>query len=128
MPREPVQPYVLLIDTPDQAEMYAIALRHHGHEVFTGTSCDDALRLARARRPGVIVLDVRLRDANGWDTCRVLRDDPATAGVPIVVLTASVYEATADAAREVGAAHLLGKPCLPGDLAVIVDDLIGTPQ
>ena len=105
--------------------MYAIALAHHGHEVVTATTCDEALPLARARRPEIIVLDVRLRDANGWETCRTLRDEPATAGVPIVVLTASLFEATEEAAREVGATRLLGKPCLPSDLATVIGDLIG---
>jgi CheY-like chemotaxis protein len=124
-PSVPGRPYVLLIDTPDQAEMYAIALRHHGYEVLTATGCDDALALARAQRPLVIVLDVRLRDSSGWDTCIALRDDPATAGVPIVVLTASLFEATEQAARDVGAARLLGKPCLPADLARVIDDVIG---
>jgi DNA-binding response OmpR family regulator len=108
--------------------MYAIALRHHGHEVLTGTNCEDALVVARARRPAIVVLDVRLRNASGWDTCRALRDDPATSGVPIVVLTASVFEATEEAAREVGAAHLVSKPCLPRELAAIVDGLIGAPS
>ncbi len=124
MPFAPERPYVLLIDTPDQAEMYAIALSHHGHAVLTATSCDDALPLARVRRPEIIVLDVRLRNASGWDACRTLRDDPATAGVPIVVLTASLFEATEEAAREVGASRLLGKPCLPADLAAVIDGLV----
>jgi DNA-binding response OmpR family regulator len=116
---------VLLVDTPDQAEMYAIALGHHGYAVQTASSCDEAIELARRHRPEVIVLDVRLRDQSGWDTCRTLRDDAATTGVPIVVLTASVFEATEAAAREVGAARLLGKPCLPSELAAAIDDLIG---
>ena len=116
---------VLIVDSPDQAEMYAIGLQHQGYEVLTASEWDAALALARTQRLAAIVLDVRLRNDAGWDGCRQLSTDPATRGIPIVVLTTSVLTASETAAREAGATTLLHKPCYPSDVVAELRALDG---
>ena len=114
------RPRVLLVDSPDQSEMYALALRRHGYHVLTAMDCDEAVAIARAELPKVIVLSMRLRGDSRWDACRQLRTDAITGHIPIILLTASPFDVTEEAAREVGATELLLKPCLPDDLVTAV--------
>jgi twitching motility two-component system response regulator PilH len=107
---------VLLIDAPEQAEMYAEALEHEGYAVSVVDSCASALEAAQLTRPHVIVLDVIVRDDRAWDDCRSLASAPETSGIPIIVLTTSVFDATEAEALEVGASRLLHKPCYPSEL------------
>ena len=112
---------VLLVDTPDQSEMYAIVLRQHGYEVLTAKDCGEALAVARAQLPSVIVLNLRLRGDPAWEACKKLGTDAITAHIPIILLTASPFDVTEAAAHEVGATALLLKPCLPDELVAAVE-------
>jgi two-component system OmpR family response regulator len=86
-------PKVLVVDDePNIRELVQVALNFHGCAVATGASGEDALRLAGAYRPDLIVLDVLLPDIDGFEVCRRLRaggDD-----VPVIFLTAR--DATSD--------------------------------
>jgi CheY-like chemotaxis protein len=108
---------VLLVDDePDQVEMYRYALEAAGFLVvpaFTGT---DAIDRARDLRPQVIVLDVRLPDMTGWKVCEILKADPRTAQIPVIVLTAAATATLAQAAADAGCAKALLKPCYPDQL------------
>jgi len=86
-------PKVLVVDDePNIRELVQVALNFHGCAVATGASGADALQLADAYRPDLIVLDVLLPDIDGFEVCRRLRangDD-----VPVIFLTAR--DATSD--------------------------------
>jgi two-component system OmpR family response regulator len=86
-------PRVLVIDDePNIRELVQVALSFHGCTVTTGASGEEALRLAGATNPDLIVLDVLLPDIDGFEVCRQLR---STANeVPVIFLTAR--DATAD--------------------------------
>ena len=79
-------------DERDIVELLAILLQRAGYEVvcaFEGTS---ALELARERRPDLCVHDGTMPGLAGFEVLRELRADEATAGVPVLILTASVDE------------------------------------
>jgi CheY-like chemotaxis protein len=107
---------LIVDDEPDQVEMYRFALEQAGFIVDEATDGADALTHARSLPPDLIVLDLRLPDIDGWEVCRLLKSDPHTASIPIVILTASPSPTLAERAQAAGcAAHLL-KPCFPEDL------------
>ena len=112
---------VLLVDDePDQLEMYQYALEGAGFTVFSAQTGDLAVERARRLAPDVIVLDVRLPDMTGWDVCSILKSDPRTSRIPIVILTAVATPTLAQEAASYGcAAHLL-KPCYPDELTKAV--------
>jgi len=86
-------PKVLVIDDePNIRELVQVALSFHGCTVATGGSGAEALRLAGAFDPDLIVLDVLLPDIDGFEVCRQLRS--AANEVPVIFLTAR--DATAD--------------------------------
>ena len=117
---------LLVDDQPDQIEMYQFALEHAGFAVDTAPDGGTAIAVARTRLPNVIVLDIRLPDMDGWQVCRVLKSDPATAPIPIVILTAAVSGTMSRQATESGCAAHLVKPCFPDDLTRTIRDVLTT--
>jgi two-component system, OmpR family, response regulator len=86
-------PRVLVIDDePNIRELVQVALNFHGCVVTTGATGQDALQLAYAYEPDLIVLDVLLPDIDGFEVCRRLRS--VSNDVPVIFLTAR--DATAD--------------------------------
>ena len=85
----PSPPLVLLIDDePEHVEMYQLSLETAGFEVISAYTGGGGVSLARARQPDVIVLDLRLPDITGWEVCGLLKTDPQTERIPVVILTA----------------------------------------
>src|SRR5688572_26357878 len=115
---------LLVDDQPDHVEMYHFALEHAGFAVDDAETGTAAIEQARSRPPDVIVLDIRLPDMSGWDVCNALKDDPRTAQIPIIILTAAASPTLAREAADHGcAAHLL-KPCYPEDLTKTVRQIL----
>jgi len=86
-------PKVLVVDDePNIRELVQVALSFHGCAVTTGATGEDALQLAHATNPDLIVLDVLLPDIDGFEVCRRLRS--VANDVPVIFLTAR--DATAD--------------------------------
>jgi two-component system, cell cycle response regulator DivK len=105
---------VLFVD--DQFELRAIHgtyLQEHGFRVITAADGDAALVSARKHSPDIIVLDHSLPLRSGIDVARELQSDPATATIPIVMLTAHTYGAVGRKARDAGCVSFLNKPCPP---------------
>ena len=86
-------PKVLVVDDePNIREFVQVALNFHGFAVTTSATGEDALQLAEAYRPDLIVLDVLLPDIDGFEVCRRLRS--VANDVPVIFLTAR--DATTD--------------------------------
>lgn len=80
------------------------------HEVLQAATGDEALRLAQAERPRLILLDMILPDVSGIEVCRRLRADPATRHTPIILISASTRRASRLEALAAGADDFLTKP------------------
>jgi response regulator RpfG family c-di-GMP phosphodiesterase len=93
-------------------------------DVEEAENAAEALSAIRGRRPDVIVLDVQMPGQSGLELCRMLKDDPRTRDIGIVVLTGS-EGGTSSAAIEVGADAFLLKPFSPLELLAIVERLAG---
>lgn len=84
---------ILVVDD-DEAKRYSITrlLTKQGFSVTEATTGGEALEKARAR-PDLVVLDVRLPDMNGFEVCRQLKEGPATAGILVLHMSATLVEA-----------------------------------
>jgi EAL domain-containing protein (putative c-di-GMP-specific phosphodiesterase class I)/DNA-binding response OmpR family regulator len=84
------QPMRILVadDEPDLRELLRINLEAQGHEVLMASDGTEALALATARRPDLIVLDIMMPGLDGLEVLRALRQDPANADLPVVLLSA----------------------------------------
>ncbi len=123
-------PLVLVVD--DRLELRAVHgayLQKHGYEVLTAADGETALELVQAHHPAVVVLDHSLPRRTGIEVARLLRADPLTADIPIILISAHSYGAIGKAARDAGVAAFLPKPVDPSRVLREVDRLVGVrPQ
>jgi CheY-like chemotaxis protein len=82
-------PLVLVVeDGPYIGAMVKTALEDDGYRVLLEAAGAAGIDAARGQRPAVIILDLMLPDLDGQDVLRALKDDPATAGIPVIVMSA----------------------------------------
>ena len=115
---------VLVVD--DSAvirDLITVNLELEGIEVVGCGDGEEALRLVPEVRPDVITMDVVMPRLNGLDAAELLRSDPETAHIPIVVVTARAGQADLDRARELGVEGYLTKPFEPAELVALVGRL-----
>ncbi len=111
-------PIVLVIDDePDACDLARRTLSKIGYEVVSAPSAAAGLEAARATRPALILLDLHLPDATGWDVLAALRADPVTASIPILVVS---IDDDRGAALSRGACGQLVKPVERDVLAAAV--------
>lgn len=97
-------------DDPDIRALANLALSQDGHIVIEASSGPEALALIDARIPDLLVLDLLMPEQGGMEVLKILRSKPATAALPVVVLTAMDDETTTRAGFEFGATDYLSKP------------------
>jgi DNA-binding response OmpR family regulator len=111
-------------DDADIRDLVAFKLEQAGLEVVAVEDGQAALEEARARRPILAVLDVSMPGLSGIDVCRMLRADPATAGMLIIMLTARVQEKDAEGGFSAGADDYVTKPFSPRELVARIQSLL----
>ncbi len=105
-----MQRVLICDDEPDLASLVALNLKDAGFEVEVAHTGEGALARARANRPDLVLLDVMLPDVSGAEVCRRLKSDPATAQVPVMLLTARGEEPDRVRGFEAGADDYVTKP------------------
>lgn len=100
-------------DDPVLRPLYAQILRGCGGEVLEARDGEECLRVAHERRPGLILLDLHMPGLDGWATVERLRDDAATAGIPVIVLTSDTSERTRRRVLEAAFDEHMVKPFTP---------------
>lgn len=114
-------PLVLVVDDyPDTREMYAEYLDLAGMRAEIAENGRQAVRRALRANPDAIVMDLAMPVLDGWEATRILRADPRTKHIPIVVLTGTSEPDQKKRAEECGANLVLTKPCSPSDLCQIL--------
>jgi two-component system alkaline phosphatase synthesis response regulator PhoP len=111
-------------DSADIAELISHYLERAGHEIDHLASGGDVVPRARQSRPDAIVLDLMLPGMDGLLVCQALRRDPATAAIPIIMLTAKGEETDRVRGLELGADDYVTKPFSPKELVARVHALL----
>ena len=108
---------VLIVeDEPDIRELVVHHLKREGYQVSAAASGEEALRQVHASPPDLVLLDLMMPAMDGLEVCRRLRQDPATARLPIVMLTAKGDEVDRVIGLEIGADDYVVKPFSPKEL------------
>jgi DNA-binding response OmpR family regulator len=116
---------ILIVDDDlDTVEMLRQVLTEAGYATRAAGTGNEALRKARRTPPDLVLLDLILPDLNGFYVCTALRLDPATASVPIVMMTAVPGEIPRMSGFEAGADAYLNKPFSIDGLVALVNDLL----
>ena len=119
---------LLAEDDPLLIPLLKATFRTSGLRVLTATTGNQALDLARAERPDLVLLDVGLPEMNGYEVCRALKADPKTAAIRVVMLTARAGLVNQRLAAEAGADTYLTKPFSPAVLLDAVRSLLRTAR
>jgi DNA-binding response OmpR family regulator len=107
-------------DEPDIRGLLAFHLEREGYQVTKCSSGAEAVRQVRASPPDLVLLDLLLPEMDGLEVCRRLRQDSATASLPIVMLTAKGEEVDRVLGLELGADDYVVKPFSPKEVVARV--------
>ena len=108
---EEAAPLVLVVDDDERnRRLAADVLRLAGLRILEAATGSEAISLATAEQPDVILLDLQLPDLDGTAVARELRADARTTGIPVVALSALRLEGREDWLREAGFSGFLAKP------------------
>ncbi len=111
-------------DEQDIRELIAFTLRFAGFDVVLATNGAEAVELAEAQPPDLVILDVRMPKMSGYEACRRLKENPRTATVPVVFLSAKGQDAEIQQGLASGAEEYILKPFAPDELIQQVRDIL----
>jgi DNA-binding response OmpR family regulator len=115
-------------DDPDQLEATRMSLKAAGFAIGTAANGIDALKKARRGSPDLILLDVMMPGMDGFTVCETLRENPATASIPVLMLTGLCSHISQLVAFDAGATDYLIKPFFPKELVSKVEKLLSRAQ
>jgi two-component system phosphate regulon response regulator PhoB len=111
-------------DEPDALEVLGFKLKEAGFTPLFAKDGARAIVAARDERPALIVLDLMLPEIDGLEVCKILRRDPGTASIPILMLTAKATEMDRVLGLELGADDYVTKPFSPRELVLRIKKLL----
>lgn len=120
---------ILVIDDDlDFQQMLRLMLQRGGHKVITTGDGPDGLTKAKQLKPDMAIVDVMMPGMNGYQVVRKMREDPDTAGMSILVLTARAQPVDREAALAARADDYIPKPVAPNELLAKVNELLAHHQ
>jgi len=110
----PHGPTILIAeDSVEQRSLYAAILVSVGYRVLEAGDGAEAVEIVKRERPGLVLMDVTMPGTSGWNAVRVLKEDPTTIDIPIIVVTGLAGSWDRDASIAAGADEYLAKPVSP---------------
>lgn len=117
---------VLIVDdSPTDQHVIGTALTRHGYETLAARDGAEALELAERRSPDVILMDIVMPGMNGYQATRRLAQNPATAGIPVVIISTKTQAADQAWGLRQGAIRYLTKPVSDDAIVAAVRDALG---
>ena len=102
----------------------ALALSYFGYNTVQAASGAEGLAAAQKERPNAILLDIMMPVMDGWEVLARLKEDPATASIPVIIFTAKEYSNGYSLAKEKGAAGYIAKPFEPEALDQLIKQCV----
>jgi two-component system phosphate regulon response regulator PhoB len=118
---------ILVVDDMKEIrELVEFTLRSEDYQIFQAKSGDEAIKLARAEKPDLVIMDIMMPGGiDGLEATRVLKNDPETKECTIIILTAQGQQADREAGFEAGADDYFAKPFSPLELIKKVEEVLG---
>ena len=111
-------------DTASEAALISSVVQQLGHQAHTVADGEACVNTARSIKPALILLDVVMPKLDGFNTCRKLKKDPETAGVPVIMVTSKNQDSDKFWAERQGANHYVTKPFSPDTLAAAIKQFL----
>ncbi|MCK4537935.1 MAG: response regulator [Candidatus Krumholzibacteria bacterium] len=118
---------VLVVDDEiNITQILEFSIGSEGYEVLTASNGEEAIDKARREQPDLIILDIMMPKIDGYEACRILKANPITKNIPVVLLTAKGRDIDKRLGYEVGASDYIIKPFSPNKLIERIHELLVT--
>ena len=118
---------VLIVeDNPANMTLAIFLLESAGHSVINATDAEAGLTLARDEQPQLILMDIQLPGMDGLEATRLLKQDDATRGIPVIALTALAMKGDEERIRAAGCDGYIAKPLAYKDFLAVVAARLAT--
>jgi len=108
---------ILVVDDEvNITQILEFSIGAEGFEVITAQNGEEAIERARRERPDLIILDIMMPKIDGYEACRILKANPLTKNIPVLLLTAKGRDIDRRLGYEVGATDYIVKPFSPNKL------------
>jgi two-component system alkaline phosphatase synthesis response regulator PhoP len=118
---------LIIEDDVSTSQFLSYTMEREGYQAITALNGIDGLKKALAEKPDLIILDLMLPGLDGFELCHRLRAYPATADIPVLILSAKAQDADKSAAFKVGANCYIVKPADPAKVVDAVKDMLNQP-
>ena len=112
-------------DDPVILRLLEVNLELEGYEVLSARNGEEALEIASAEKPDLVILDIMMPKLDGYQTAERLKSQDDTKEIPVVFVSAKAQLSDIEKGKSYGVADYLTKPFDPSDLLEIVERLVG---
>jgi twitching motility two-component system response regulator PilH len=115
---------LIIDDSPTDVRVFTTLLERAGHQVAAVNTAEEGIERVRVDLPDLVIMDVIMPGMNGFQATRTLTRDPATANVPIVMITTKSMETDRVWGLRQGARAFITKPVNEKELLSCINDLL----
>lgn len=117
---------LIVDDQPAVRELVRVTLEVGNYQIFSAQNGQEALEIARAKHPDVILLDIKMpgSSVSGLEVCRYLKEDPTTVNIYIIIISASGQRDDIAAGALAGADDYFTKPFSPTALINKIENVV----
>ena len=115
---------LIIEDNPANMKLASLLLLKAGHAALCAVDAETGLTVARAEHPDLILMDVQLPGMDGLAATALLKKDPATAGIPVIALTAMAMKEDQEKTKAAGCDGYIAKPLRYQELYAAIDALL----
>lgn len=115
-------------DNPANMKLTTLLLHSAGHSVLCAVDAESGLRLARGEQPDLILMDIQLPGMDGLAATAILKQDPVTASIPIIALSALAMKADEERSQTAGCDSYIVKPLRYQELYAVMEHLLQEPR
>jgi two-component system alkaline phosphatase synthesis response regulator PhoP len=114
-------------DNENIREVLTYLLEDEGYKPWLAKDGADALEKVREVHPDILLLDIMMPEINGYEVCRVIKNDPELKKTYVIMVTAKGQAAERERAKEVGADEYIMKPFNPADIVARIKNILKQP-
>ena len=115
---------LIIEDNPANMKLASLLLRKAGHTVLCAVDAETGLTLARASQPDLILMDIQLPGMDGLAATALLKQDPVTAAIPVIALTAMAMKEDQEKSQIAGCDAYIAKPLRYQELYAAINALL----
>lgn len=115
---------LIIEDNAANMKLATLLLKNAGHDSLCAVDAETGLMMARADQPDLILMDIQLPGMDGLAATALLKQDPATAAIPVIALTAMAMKNDQEKCRTAGCEGYIAKPLRYQELYAAIDALL----